>query len=297
MRPKVLRIRFWPLKEIAIYVPRCGPRGACPGARPKSSIAVTSPRAARSAVPAARRTGPSRRQRPGAREPSRPGSTISIFSAAPLGRRCALSKVVADHLPYFDSRTRIFKLLFNFCCFFFVDALLDRLGRRLDEVLGLLEAELSDRAHFLDDVDFFLADRSQDNIELGLLGRRFRRRRCAAASPRHRDRRRRRAAPLLFDHLGQFGRLDHGQRRQIVDELCQISHVVTPACALGVVLKIHPARIPVFGRYPSFSPLCSEWAATTRASCPAGVCSNTASLVAGALSSPMILLRSSSSDG
>src|SRR5438552_7973038 len=151
-----------------------------PGRGPNLLYAVTSPRAARSAVPAARRTGPSRRQRPGAREPSRPGSTISIFSAAPLGRRCALSKVVADHLPYFDSRTRIFKLLFNFCCFFFVDPLLDWLGRRLDEVLGLLEAELSDRAHFLDDVDFFLADRGQDNIELGLLGRRFGRRRGAA---------------------------------------------------------------------------------------------------------------------
>src|SRR5213082_1137925 len=84
-----------------------------------------------------------------------PRSTISIFSAAPTGRRCALSKVVAD-LPYFDSRTRIFKLLLDFCCLFFVDPLLDRLWGRLDEILRLLEAKARDRTYFLDDVDLFV---------------------------------------------------------------------------------------------------------------------------------------------
>src|SRR5437016_6112156 len=34
MRPKVLRIRFWPLKAIAIYIPRCGPRISHPGRGP-----------------------------------------------------------------------------------------------------------------------------------------------------------------------------------------------------------------------------------------------------------------------
>src|SRR5712671_94177 len=242
MRPKVLRIRFWPLKEIAIYIPRYGPRGTHLGARPKSSVAVTRLSAVRSTAPGSWRAGSlARRQTPGARELSRPGSTISIFRAAPGSRRCALSKVVTD-LPYFDSRTRIFKLLLNFCCFFLVDPLLDRLGRRLDEVLGLLQAELSDGAHFFDHVDLFLADCRQDDIELGLLGGRFGGRRRAACCGR-RDRRRRRDAPFLFEHLGQVRRLDHGQGRQVVDELCQIRHLVTPACALGVALRICPARI------------------------------------------------------
>src|SRR6202022_3362816 len=35
MRPKVLRIRFWPEKDIAIYVPRCGPRPDRGGTRSK----------------------------------------------------------------------------------------------------------------------------------------------------------------------------------------------------------------------------------------------------------------------
>src|SRR6476646_9529265 len=35
-------------------------------------------------------------------------------------------------------------------------AFLDRLGSRLDQVLGLLEAEPGDRAHFLDDLNFLV---------------------------------------------------------------------------------------------------------------------------------------------
>src|SRR5207248_8706494 len=92
-----------------------------------------------------------------------PRSTVSIFSAAPTGRRCALSKVVAD-LLYFDSRTRIFKLLLDFCCLFFVDPLLDRLGGRFDKILGLFQAEACDGAYFLNNIYLFLADRGQDDI-------------------------------------------------------------------------------------------------------------------------------------
>src|SRR5947209_3960694 len=56
---------------------------------------------------------------------------------------------------------------------------------------------------------------------------------------RDRDRSRRRDAPLLLEHLGQLGRLDHGKRRQIVYELCQFSHMVTPAC----VFEGHSSRV------------------------------------------------------
>src|SRR6266567_6640593 len=109
---------------------------------------------------------------PGVRNPSHPGSVISIFGAAPRGSRSVLQKVVAD-LPYFDSRTRIFKLFLDFCRLLLVDAFLDRLRRRLDKVLGFLEAELRQSPHFLDHIDLLLADRGQDDIELGLFGDRL----------------------------------------------------------------------------------------------------------------------------
>src|SRR3989304_5043503 len=47
--------------------------------------------------------------------------------------------------------------------------LFDRLGRRVDEVLGLLEAELGELSDDLDDRDLVRADLGQDGIELGLL--------------------------------------------------------------------------------------------------------------------------------
>src|SRR5580704_7997983 len=91
---------------------------------------------------------------PGVRFGSHPGSVVSIFGAAPR-RRGVLLKVVAN-LPYFDRRTRIFKLLFDFIRLFLVDPFLDRLWRRFDEVLGLLETEAGNRPHFLDNVYFLL---------------------------------------------------------------------------------------------------------------------------------------------
>src|SRR6266481_6280451 len=109
---------------------------------------------------------------PGVRNLSHPGSVSSIFGAAPSGSRSVLQKVVAD-LPYFDSRTRIFKLFLDFSGLFLVDAFLDRLRRRLDEILGLLEAELRQRPYFFDHIDFLLADRGQDDVELGLFGDRL----------------------------------------------------------------------------------------------------------------------------
>src|SRR5438034_10555669 len=106
-------------------------------------------------------------EEPGVRHLSHPGSVSSIFGAAPSGSRVLLQKVVAD-LPYFDSRTRIFKLFFDFCRLILVDPLLDRLGRRLDEVFGFLETELGDGAHFLDHVDLLVAEPGENDIELGL---------------------------------------------------------------------------------------------------------------------------------
>ncbi len=59
-------------------------------------------------------------------------------------------------------------------------------GARLDQVLGLLEAEAGDRAHLLDDVDLLVAGRRQDDGELVLLLGRS----AAAAAPGPRQPRR-----------------------------------------------------------------------------------------------------------
>src|SRR5689334_1644109 len=49
------------------------------------------------------------------------------------------------------------------------DALLDRSGRAVDEVLGLLEAEAGDRAHDLDHLDLLRAGACEDDVERRLL--------------------------------------------------------------------------------------------------------------------------------
>src|SRR5438552_849368 len=49
------------------------------------------------------------------------------------------------------------------------DVLQHRLGRCVDQVLGLLEAELGELAHCLDHVDLALADGRERDRELGLL--------------------------------------------------------------------------------------------------------------------------------
>src|SRR3954464_14523733 len=108
--------------------------------------------------------------RPGVRAFPHPGwANIDVGAPPRQENRAAASarfqKVVTD-LPYFDSRARIFKLLLDLCSFFLVDAFLDRLRRRLDEIFRFLEAERGDRADFLDHVDLLLADRGQDHVEL-----------------------------------------------------------------------------------------------------------------------------------
>src|SRR5262245_64244279 len=48
-------------------------------------------------------------------------------------------------------------------------ALLDRLRGRVDEILGLLEAETGDRAHDLDHLDLLAAGGREHDVEGGLL--------------------------------------------------------------------------------------------------------------------------------
>src|SRR5688500_5506509 len=51
------------------------------------------------------------------------------------------------------------------------DLLQERLGRTVDQVLGLLQAEAGEGAHLLDDLDLLVAGGLEDDVELVLLGR------------------------------------------------------------------------------------------------------------------------------
>src|SRR5690606_26249732 len=86
-------------------------------------------------------------------------------------------------------------------------AFLHRLGRGLDQILGLLQAQARDGAHFLDHVDLLGAGIGQDDVELGLLLSRRSRSRSTAGYRRNRHRSSRRDAPLLFKHLRKLCRL------------------------------------------------------------------------------------------
>ena len=68
--------------------------------------------------------------------------------------------------------------------------------------------------------------RGENDGELGLLLDRQRRQRRRAG--RDRDRGRGGHAPLLFQHLGEVGRLENGEAREIVDDFLQISHCSHP---------------------------------------------------------------------
>src|SRR5690349_15370804 len=56
-----------------------------------------------------------------------------------------------------DRCALILELLFDLGGFFLVDAILDGFAAGLDQILRLLEAEASDGAHLLDDVDLLVA--------------------------------------------------------------------------------------------------------------------------------------------
>ncbi len=103
------------------------------------------------------------------------------------------------------------------------DAFLDRLGRALDQRLGLAEAELGDRAHFLDHVDLLAAVAGEDDVELGLLllGRSGG---GAAAGGGGCHRGRGGNAPFLLERLGQVGGLEHGQLGKLINKRIDVCH-------------------------------------------------------------------------
>src|SRR3954470_488976 len=82
---------------------------------------------------------------------------------SPLGTGCVPGLLDLDlGALLLESRLDLVRLVLG-------DAFLDRLGRRVDEILGLLEAETGQLANDLDDRDLVGADFGQHCAELGLL--------------------------------------------------------------------------------------------------------------------------------
>src|SRR5581483_6492319 len=107
---------------------------------------------------------------------------------------------------------------------FLVHALLDRLRRRVDEVLGLLEAEAGDRADDLDHLDLLCARAREDDVEGGLLLRRgpavAARRGCSG----DRDRSGGGDAPLLLDLVLQLDQLEDGHAPELLEDGVDCCH-------------------------------------------------------------------------
>src|SRR5262245_46435782 len=75
----------------------------------------------------------------------------------------------ATRLLDLDRSSRLFQLALDRVGLLLGDALLDRLGGRVDEVLRLLQAEAGDRADDLDHLDLLVADRREHDVERRLL--------------------------------------------------------------------------------------------------------------------------------
>src|SRR5689334_12897247 len=133
--------------------------------------------------------------------------------------RLAAPAIPLTVLLELDLGTRLLELLLQLLRLVLVHAFLDRLARALDEILGLLEAEARDRADLLDHVDLLVARAGEDDGKLSLLCRRGGSTRGSAAGDGgDGDRRGRGHAPLLLQHLGEFGGFDDGERREVVDQ-------------------------------------------------------------------------------
>src|SRR3954447_19324195 len=128
-----------------------------------------------------------------------------------------------------------------------LDALLDGLGRLVDEGLGLLEAEAGRRADDLDDLDLLVAGGGEDDVD-----RRARLLLGAAAVAGGRGGRgrwdgRRRGAGLLLERLVALGQLEHRDALELVDPLLGRSHVCIPPVASVVSGLRRSVRLIVVG--------------------------------------------------
>src|SRR5215472_5164140 len=178
---------------------------------------------------------------PEGRHPSRPSGQPSrpLFSAArptaeppsPYRRPAEIGRfrdlltpepvALTSHLLEFHLGPGLFQLGLDLLRLLLGHALPDRLGRTLDQILGLLETQAGERAHLLNHLDLLVADGSEHGGELGLL---FGWRGGGGPAGSGGDGDRGRGAPLLLQHFRQVGGLEHREFGEVVDESLQISH-------------------------------------------------------------------------
>src|SRR5712691_164994 len=144
-----------------------------------------------------------------------PGGFPSNEGGAPYGAPRAIGCQPEASLLELDGGAGLLELGLDAVGLLLVHALLDRLGSRVDEVLGLLEAEAGDGADDLDHLDLLPTRRGEDDVERRLLLR------LGAVAARNRTRRGDRYrsgggdAPLLLDLVLQLDQLEdgHGPKR------------------------------------------------------------------------------------
>src|SRR6186713_2458803 len=153
---------------------------------------------------------------------------------------CAAPAPATSTLLDLDFCPLLFQSSFDLFSFVLGDAFLDGLGRSVDEILGLLEAEAGQLTDDLDDRDLVGADLGQGRGELGLLlgsGRHLGGSATGGRGGGSSSRGSGGDAVALLEALDELGQLENGH---LVDRFEQIvlgqdSHVMSPStCVLGV---------------------------------------------------------------
>src|SRR6266487_6116622 len=119
-----------------------------------------------------------------------------------------------------DGGAGLFELALDRVGLFLGDAFLDRVGRAVDEVLRLLEAEARHRADDLDHLDLLAAGLGEHDVEGGLLLRyscTVPARGRTGGGDRHRSRSRH--APLLLELVLQLDQVEDGHAAELLNEL------------------------------------------------------------------------------
>src|SRR5207244_3230978 len=88
---------------------------------------------------------------------------------ARIGQKTVARRAVARVLSHLDGSAGVLELLLHGGRLVLADVLLHGLGRAIDKVFGLLEAEARELANGLDHIDLRRARFLEDHAELGLL--------------------------------------------------------------------------------------------------------------------------------
>src|SRR3984957_3474316 len=131
----------------------------------------------------------------------------------------------ANLLFQLDLCSRIFELFLELGRLVLAHIGLALLGRTLDDLFGLLEAEAGDRTDFLDDVDLLVARLEENDRELGFLDGRSRGRSRRGNS---RDGSASRYAPFVFQQFCKLRRLDDSEAGQVIHKFLNLRHDLVP---------------------------------------------------------------------